>query len=81
MLPAHAGMIPRRLPWRQYRIRAPRSRGDDPARRRQFIRAAAVLPAHAGMIPITHNFPLFGNGAPRSRGDDPGRAPEPHNHS
>ena len=71
LLPARAGMIPIVFVSSLHSFTAPRTRGDDPVLRIQFLQAIFLLPARAGMIPL-QLLPLpCDSAAPRTRGDDP----------
>ena len=73
MLPAYAGMIPRRTVESRQMGRAPRVCGDDPPSSTGAWPTTGVLPAYAGMIPRQNRQVLHRLRAPRVCGDDPMR--------
>ena len=73
MLPAYAGMIPRRRLAGDDDPGAPRVCGDDPARLTTSPVREGVLPAYAGMIRTYRPSAIKSLSAPRVCGDDPGQ--------
>ncbi len=70
LLPAPAGMVPRRSPWRCARCAAPHARGDRPEiPRSQCSQKTCSPPAPAGMVPTWPGTATGPGAAPRTRGD------------